>query len=185
MATQCYVRGWDAAGRRNAPHLAPQPNDVARVGGQPPTAWWRLAARGLPGRGGHPRGGRSVRGPCSGPGAPRLDDHPADGLPAGSGTRQSSDQIGPVTQRGPGRRDDRARDQASGRRTRPFGGSKKRTGESRRRACYSTTMSLPDTDTVPRPRGQTFVSILKLVPSPGIFAKICWGPRTICPFSTS
>ena len=31
MATQCYVRGWDAAGRRNAPHLAPQPNDVARV----------------------------------------------------------------------------------------------------------------------------------------------------------
>ena len=61
----------------------------------------------------------------------------------------------------------------------------KRTGESRRRASYSTTMSLPDTDTVPRPRGQTFVSILNVVPSPGIFAKICWGPRTICPFSTS
>ena len=61
----------------------------------------------------------------------------------------------------------------------------KRTGESRRRASYSTTMSLPDTDTVPRPRGQTFVSILNVVPRPGIFAKICWGPRTICPFSTS
>ena len=61
----------------------------------------------------------------------------------------------------------------------------KRTGESCRRANYSTTMSLPDTDTVPRPRGQTFVSILNVVPSPGIFAKICWGPRTICPFSTS
>ena len=61
----------------------------------------------------------------------------------------------------------------------------KRTGESRRRASYSTTMSLPDTDTVPRPRGQTFVSILNVAPSPGIFAKICWGPRTICPFSTS
>ena len=61
----------------------------------------------------------------------------------------------------------------------------KRTGESRRRASYSTTMSLPDTDTVPRPRGQTFVSLLNVVPSPGIFAKICWGPRTICPFSTS
>ena len=49
-----------------------------------------------------------------------------------------------------------------------------RTGESRRRASYSTTMSLPDTDTVPRPRGQTLVSILNVVPSPGIFAKICW-----------
>ena len=61
----------------------------------------------------------------------------------------------------------------------------KRTGESRRRASYSTTMSLPDTDTVPRPRGQTIVSILNVVPSPGIFAKICCGPRTICPFSTS
>src|SRR6476659_364560 len=36
-------------------------------------------------------------------------------------------------------------------------------------------MSLPDTDTVPRPRGQTFVSILNVVPSPGIFAKICLG----------
>ena len=64
-------------------------------------------------------------------------------------------------------------------------GFQKWTGESRRRASYSTTMSLPDTDTVPRPRGQTFVSILNVVPSPGIFAKICWGPRTICPFSTS
>jgi hypothetical protein len=64
-------------------------------------------------------------------------------------------------------------------------GFQQRTGESRRRASYSTTMSLPDTDTVPRPRGQTFVSILNVVPSPGIFAKICWGPRTICPFSTS
>jgi hypothetical protein len=64
-------------------------------------------------------------------------------------------------------------------------GFPKRTGESRRRASYSTTMSLPETDTVPRPRGQTFVSILNVVPSPGIFAKICWGPRTICPFSTS
>ena len=31
----------------------------------------------------------------------------------------------------------------------------KRTGESRRRAESSTTMSLPDTATVPRPRGQT------------------------------
>ena len=60
----------------------------------------------------------------------------------------------------------------------------KRTGESRRRASYSTTMSLPDTDTVPRRIGQTFVSILNVVPSPGIFAKICWGPRTICLFST-
>jgi hypothetical protein len=59
------------------------------------------------------------------------------------------------------------------------------TCESRRRAGYSTTMSLPDTDTVPRLRGQTFVSILNVVPSPGILAKICWGPRTICPFSTS
>ena len=49
-------------------------------------------------------------------------------------------------------------------------GFQKRTGESRRRASYSTTMSLPDTDTVPRPRGQTFVSILNVVPSPGIFA---------------
>jgi hypothetical protein len=70
----------------------------------------------------------------------------------------------------------------------PVAGGKpirKRTGESRRRASYSTTMSLPDTDTVPRPRGQTFVSILNVVPSPGIFAKICWGPRTIRPFSTS
>jgi hypothetical protein len=64
-------------------------------------------------------------------------------------------------------------------------GFQERTGESRRRASYSTTMSSPDTDTVPRPRGQTFVSILNVVPSPGIFAKICWGPRTICPFSTS
>jgi hypothetical protein len=36
-------------------------------------------------------------------------------------------------------------------------------------------MSLPDTDTVPRPRGQTFVIILNVVPSPGIFAKICLG----------
>jgi hypothetical protein len=65
------------------------------------------------------------------------------------------------------------------------GGFAKRRGESRRRASYSTTMSFPDTDTVPRPRGQTFVSILNVVPSPGILAKICWGPRTICPFSTS
>jgi len=64
-------------------------------------------------------------------------------------------------------------------------GGSKNGGESRRRASYSTTMSLPDTDTVPRPRGQTFDSILNVVPSPGIFAKICWGPRTICPFSTS
>ena len=66
----------------------------------------------------------------------------------------------------------------------PFG-VPKRTGQSRRRANCSTTMSLPDTDTVPRPRGQLFVSILNVVPSPGIFAKICWGARTICPFSTS
>ena len=56
-------------------------------------------------------------------------------------------------------------------------GLQKRSGESRRRATYSTTMSLSDTDTVPRPRGQTFVSILNVVPSPGIFAKICWGVR--------
>lgn len=71
------------------------------------------------------------------------------------------------------------------RRTRVRSGFAKWRGESRRRASYSTTMSLPDTDTAPRPRGQTFVSILNVVPSPGILAKICWGPRTICPFSTS
>jgi len=59
------------------------------------------------------------------------------------------------------------------------------TCESRRRASYSTTMSLPDTDTVPRRRGQTFVSLVNIAPSPGILAKNCWGPRTICPSSTS
>src|SRR6185437_14962375 len=55
--------------------------------------------------------------------------------------------------------------------------SKKWTGESRRRASYSTTMSLPDTDAAPRPRGHTFVSILNVVPSPGIFAKMSTPPR--------
>jgi hypothetical protein len=46
----------------------------------------------------------------------------------------------------------------------------KRTGESRRRASYSTTMSLPDTDTVPRPRGQTFVRSIAAKPGRAAFA---------------
>jgi hypothetical protein len=57
----------------------------------------------------------------------------------------------------------------------------KRTGESRRRASYSTTMSLPDTDTVPRLRGQTYVSILNVVPSPGIFREDLLGSADPAP----
>ena len=40
-------------------------------------------------------------------------------------------------------------------------------GDRARRASYSTTISLPDTDTVPRPKGQTFVSILNVVAESG------------------
>ena len=40
-----------------------------------------------------------------------------------------------------------------------------------RRASYSTTVSLPDTDTGAATKGQTFVSILNVVPSPGILQK--------------
>ena len=66
-----------------------------------------------------------------------------------------------------------------------YGTIGKRAGDSRRRASYSTRMSLLDTRYRTRPRGPTFGRNLNVVPSPGIFAKICCGPRTICPLSTS